>query len=118
MRYTCYKEGCVFPVVVVPMLSHAEFGPNDHQEDASHFTFSGDIMSMSLLCAGIHAAKFRMISDIDLSDGWEGPIWISKSDKAKMPNFEYVASNGRGQILLCAVDLAFLHIFESRKDHL
>ena len=48
-------------------------------------------------------AKFRMISDIDLSDGWEGPIWISKSDKAKMPNFEYVASNGRGQIFLCVV---------------
>ena len=45
-----------------------------------------------------YKAKFRMISDIDLSDGWEGPIWISKSDRAKMPNFEYVASNGRGQI--------------------
>ena len=54
-------------------------------------------------------AKFRMISDIDLSDGWEGPIWISKSDKAKMPNFDYVASNGRGQIFLFAVYVAFLH---------
>ena len=50
-----------------------------------------------------------MISDIDLSDGREGPIWISKSDKAKMPNFEYVASNGRGQIFLCAFDFTFLH---------
>ena len=64
-------------------------------------------------------AKFRMISDIDLSDGWEGPIWISKSDKAKMPNFEYVASNGRGQIFLCAFDIRFLHFFLiSRQDHL
>ena len=54
-------------------------------------------------------AKFRMISDIDLSDGWEGPIWISKSDKAKMPNFEYVASNGRGQIF--SFDFRFLHFF-------
>ena len=102
-------------MVVVPMLSHAEFGPNDHQEDASHFTFSGDIMSMSLLCAGIHAAKFRMISDIDLSDGWEGPIWISKSDKAKMPNFEYVASNGRGQIFLCAFDFTFCIFYISSR---
>ena len=30
---------CVFPVVVVSMLPHAEFGPNDHQEDAPYFTF-------------------------------------------------------------------------------
>ena len=31
------KVGCVFPMVVVSILLHAEFGPNDHREDASHF---------------------------------------------------------------------------------
>ena len=60
--------------------------------------FCGDGMSLCIYIVQANRAKFRMISDIDLSDGWEGPIWISKSDKAKMPNFEYVASNGRGQI--------------------
>ena len=30
------KEGCVFPLVVVSILLHAEFGPNYH-EDAPHF---------------------------------------------------------------------------------
>ena len=31
------KVGCVFPIVVKPVLPHAEFGPNDHLEDALHF---------------------------------------------------------------------------------
>ena len=29
--------GCVFPMVVVSKLPHAEFGPNDHREDTPHF---------------------------------------------------------------------------------
>ena len=29
--------GCVFPMVVVSALSHAEFGPNDLRENAPHF---------------------------------------------------------------------------------
>ena len=33
------KVGCVFPMVVSPILPHAEFGRNDHQEDAPHFRF-------------------------------------------------------------------------------
>ena len=31
------KVGCVFPMVVDSLLFQAEFGPNDHQEDATHF---------------------------------------------------------------------------------
>ena len=34
-----FKGGCVFPVAIVSMLPHAEFGPNDHREDAPHFSF-------------------------------------------------------------------------------
>ena len=33
------KVGCVFSMVVVSILPHAEFGPNDHQKDAPHFTY-------------------------------------------------------------------------------
>ena len=33
------KVGCVFPMVVVSIPPHAEFGPNDHQEDAHHFIY-------------------------------------------------------------------------------
>ena len=30
--------GCVFPIVVVSILPHAEFGPNYHRVDAPHFS--------------------------------------------------------------------------------
>ena len=29
--------GCVFPMAIIFILPHAEFGPNDYQEDAHHF---------------------------------------------------------------------------------
>ena len=32
------KVGCVFSMIFVSILPHAEFGPNDHQENAYHFT--------------------------------------------------------------------------------
>ena len=28
---------CIFPMVVVPILTQVEFGPNDHLERALHF---------------------------------------------------------------------------------
>ena len=31
------KVKCVFPMVVVSLLPHTEFGPNDHRIDASHY---------------------------------------------------------------------------------
>ena len=31
------KVGCVFAMVVVSILPYAEFGRNDHREDAPHF---------------------------------------------------------------------------------
>ena len=33
----CTKVGSVFSVLVVSQLHHADFGPNDHREDAPHF---------------------------------------------------------------------------------
>ena len=36
--WTKYKVGCVFPMVV-SILSHPEFGQNDHREYAPHFIF-------------------------------------------------------------------------------
>ena len=32
------KVGCLFPIVVVCILPEAEFGRNDHREDAPHFS--------------------------------------------------------------------------------
>ena len=32
------KVGCVFPMVIVSMLPHAELGPNDDRDDAHHFS--------------------------------------------------------------------------------
>ena len=34
------KVGCAFPMVIVAILPHAEFGPNDHREAAPLFTIS------------------------------------------------------------------------------
>ena len=34
-----YELERFFPMVVVSILPHAEFGPNDHREDAPHFTY-------------------------------------------------------------------------------
>ena len=33
------KVVCVFQMVIVSLLTHAEFGPNDHREDAPNFMF-------------------------------------------------------------------------------
>ena len=33
------KVGCIFPMVVISIVRHAELGRNDHREDAPHFTF-------------------------------------------------------------------------------
>ena len=37
LRYVL-NFGCVFPIVVVSMLPHVKFGPNDHWDDAPHCT--------------------------------------------------------------------------------
>ena len=34
------KVGCVFPMIIVTILRHAEFGQNDHWVDAIHFISS------------------------------------------------------------------------------
>ena len=42
-----YKVGRVYPMVVVSILSHAEFGGNDHREDASHFKTQPTLLTHS-----------------------------------------------------------------------
>ena len=44
----CYQVGRVFPMVVFILL-HAEFGPNDHREDASHFN-PNPTVNLNCLC--------------------------------------------------------------------
>jgi len=34
LAYEPNKVGCIFPMVVISILLHAEFGPNDHREEA------------------------------------------------------------------------------------
>ena len=40
------KVGCAFPMVIVTIMPHAEFGPNDHRVDAPHFTKYTIILEM------------------------------------------------------------------------
>ena len=44
-----FKVGCVFPMVVVSILPHSEFGRNDHWEDAPHFNFMNSTLTDSKL---------------------------------------------------------------------
>ena len=44
---------------------------------------------------------FQMITDEELSTGWEGPIWISKEDRSRLPRFEYIGNNQSGVADLC-----------------
>ena len=50
------KVGCVFPMVIIPILPQAEFVSNVHREDAPHFTkikFVGFLPDMINFRAGI-----------------------------------------------------------------
>ena len=47
------KVECAFPVVVVCLLPHAEFGRNDHREDTPHFRICHFL--------GIHSKKPSMV---------------------------------------------------------
>ena len=40
------KVGCVFPVVVVSILPHAEFGRNVHREEAPYFIILDQVSSL------------------------------------------------------------------------
>jgi len=42
-----------------------------------------------------------MITDEELSTGWEGPVWISKKDRSRLPCFEYIGNNQPGVTELC-----------------
>ena len=40
-----YKLQCVFPIVVVSVLPHADFGRNDHREDVPHFNIKQSLLT-------------------------------------------------------------------------
>ena len=46
--YKINKVECVFPMAIVSIQSHAEFGPNDHWEDALRFTSDYDTLISGL----------------------------------------------------------------------
>ena len=45
------KVECVFPVIIVSILPHAEFEQNDHQEGGPHFTKMSDQSSHSTVAS-------------------------------------------------------------------
>ena len=47
--------GCVFPMVVVSIQPHAEFGQNDHREDALYFT---NVVFVTILVNHFGAVSF------------------------------------------------------------
>ena len=52
------KVGYVFSMVIVSMLPRAEFGPNDHQEDAPHFTFFIQLLNYEKMVQAIRQISF------------------------------------------------------------
>ena len=55
------KEGCVFPMIVCPILPRAEFGLNYHWKDAPHFNGKRKITAPSLSSGFV---KFNFRSEI------------------------------------------------------
>ena len=51
--------GCVFPVVFVTILPPAEFGPNDHREDAPHINCNNPISIYELKSFLIWSNRFQ-----------------------------------------------------------
>ena len=48
--FPAFKVGCIFPMVVVYLLPQAEFGRNDHREDAPHFKSWGILELIQISC--------------------------------------------------------------------
>ena len=66
LSQTVYKEGYVFPMVVISILPHAIFGPNDHLEDAPHFT----ILAWKIKDETVTALKSQIWFDCINVDPW------------------------------------------------
>ena len=60
--------GCVFPMVAVCILLHAEFGSNHHREDAPHFIKPSIDWRMK-------AADFEHILKVNLDDKLAKVSW-------------------------------------------
>ena len=78
-----YKVGCVFPMVVVFILHHVEFGPNGLREDAPHFL--GRILKNS-----------RIYPYYNFGDSpSEMTIWVKGSSDPSYFIFELYGGNSR-----------------------
>ena len=64
LRRWTRKVVCVFPMVVVSILHHAEFGPNDHREDASPILYKFAFPQTSHTCSNKHNLCYIGHSDI------------------------------------------------------
>ena len=60
-RLKLIKVGCVFPMVVVYILPHGEFGPNDHGPDTPHFTWIMSLLVSNSVSENFWIHKFRRI---------------------------------------------------------
>ena len=84
-----YTVACVFPMVVISILSHAEFGRNDHWEDVPHFNFTTFVglrsnhSTQQILLFRMHKmwCVFHFIAKIKID--YELKVFISQNKKRK-----------------------------------
>ena len=82
-----HKVGCIFPIVIVPILPHTEFGPNDHRNDALHFSFRCDFMNF-VFCDQTQPTANRVVSDSEWIESDEDQIGFDNNDRIDL-RFNY-----------------------------
>ena len=79
-KFNCKVE-CVFPMVFVSLLTHVEFGPNYHREDAPHFTKyqKNDICIVPYSVDLHHEVINCAFSSFHPKNSWENITWFSRN---------------------------------------
>ena len=71
-----YKVGCVFPMVDVSILLHAEFGQIDHRKDALHFTIRDKYCLSSYIQSTQVQTSFSLAKCSEFCLLWR--FWVSQ----------------------------------------
>ena len=74
-------------MVIVPILPDAEFGPNDHRNDALHFSFRYDFMNF-VFCEQTQPTANRVVSDSEWIESDEDEIGFDNNDRIDL-RFNY-----------------------------
>ena len=62
-----HKVGCVYPMVVVSILPHVEFGPNDHWKDTPQYIYSSEFFIWDSITRGSDCIMFFDLINVEMT---------------------------------------------------